>query len=185
MHRVNLCNGVEGERKNNPCTSRISVTQQRWVRVDITDVKVPARARAMLDETNAKRGLVDRFERVRGLNDHPVPRGVVYRLRARRKRFTNGMSASASFLPVPSWGLIVQVDVPLDVGDEGEIRGYHELDRDGRSKALVNGHITRCCVANKVAGMPVIGRNFDQRVHIDVLLENIVMDRTTRHWVRA
>ena len=56
-----------------------------------TDANVPisvlAKARAILDETNAKRGLVDGFGRVRGSNDHPIPRGLVYRLRARRKRF--------------------------------------------------------------------------------------------------
>ena len=61
----------------------------------ITDAKVPisvpARARAILDETNAKRGFTDGFGRVRGSNDHPIPRG--------RKCFINGMSASAPFIP--------------------------------------------------------------------------------------
>ena len=51
-----------------------------------------------------------------------------------------------------SWGLILRVDVPLEVGDEDVTRGYHELDRDGRFKPLVNGHIVRCCVPHKVAG---------------------------------
>ena len=66
----------------------------------ITDAKVPisvpVRARAILGETNARRSLVDGFERVRGPNDHPIPRGVVYRLRA---RLINGMSAAAPFIP--------------------------------------------------------------------------------------
>ena len=75
--------------------------------------------------------------------------------------------------------LTLRVDVPLDVGDEDEIRGYHELDQDGRSKALVKGHTARCCVANKVE------RNIDQRVHIEISLENTVIDRTTRHCVGA
>ena len=43
------------------------------VELTITDVKVPigmsARAREILDETNAKRGLVGGFGRVRGSND--------------------------------------------------------------------------------------------------------------------
>ena len=47
----------------------------------ITDAKVlisvPAMARAILDETNAKRGLADGFGRVRGSNDHPITGGVV------------------------------------------------------------------------------------------------------------
>ena len=52
----------------------------------ITDAKVrisvPAKGRAILEETNAKRGFTDGFGKVRGSNDHPIPRGVVYRLRA-------------------------------------------------------------------------------------------------------
>ena len=51
-----------------------------------------------------------------------------------------------------SWGLVLRVNVPSDVGDEDLIRGYPELDQDGSSKALLNGHITRCCVAHKVPG---------------------------------
>ena len=82
----------------------------------ITDEKVrisvPARARAILDETNAKRGFIDSFGRVRGSNDHPIQRGVVYRLKARWKHFINDMST----------------------GDEDVIRGYHELDQDDSSK---------------------------------------------------
>ena len=69
----------------------------------ITDAKVrisvPARARAIFDETNAKRGIIDGFGRVRGSNDHPIPRGVAYRLKAQQKRFIDGMSASAPFIP--------------------------------------------------------------------------------------
>ena len=69
----------------------------------ITDAKVRiselARARAILNETNEKRGLIEGFGRIRGSNDHPIPRGLVYRLRARWKRFISGMSTSAPFIP--------------------------------------------------------------------------------------
>ena len=58
---------------------------------------------------------------------------------------------------VHHWGLILRVDVPLDIGDEDVICGYHELDRDRRSKALVNNHIAPCCVAHKE------GRNASDR----------------------
>ena len=69
----------------------------------IRDVKVPisvlAGVRAILEQTNAKRGLVDGFGSIQGSNDHPIPRGVVHRLGARRKRFINVMSAYAPFTP--------------------------------------------------------------------------------------
>ena len=94
---------------------------------------VSARARAILDETNATRGLVDGFGRVCGSNDHPILRGVVLPLH-------------------PSWRQSLRVNAPLDVGDEDAIHGHHELDQDGKSKALVNGHIAYCCAAHKVAG---------------------------------
>ena len=51
-----------------------------------------------------------------------------------------------------SWGLVLGVNVPLDVGDEDIIRGYHELEQDGSSKAVVKHHIARCCVAHNAAG---------------------------------
>ena len=57
----------------------MSLTDNAGSELTITDAKVPisvpARARAILDETNAKRGLVDGFGGVRGSND-PIPRGV-------------------------------------------------------------------------------------------------------------
>ena len=51
-----------------------------------------------------------------------------------------------------SWGLVLRVNVPLDVSDKDVIRGYHELDQDDSSKALVNCHIACCCVTHKIAG---------------------------------
>ena len=51
-----------------------------------------------------------------------------------------------------SWELVLRINVLLDVGDEDVIRGYYEVEQDGSTKAVVNHHIARCCVAHKVAG---------------------------------
>ena len=102
----------------------------------ITDVKVPigmsARAREILDETNAKRGLVGGFGRVRGSND-------LFRVEAKGTTETLHQWY-VRLCTLHPWGLILRVDVHLDIDDEDVICGYHELDRDSSSKALVNSH---------------------------------------------
>ena len=115
----------------------------------ITDAKVPisvpARARAILDETNAKRGFADGFGRVRGSYSawsDVQAKGTTETLHQWYARLCS----------LHSWGLLLRIDVPLYVGDEDVIRSYHELDQHGSSKALVNCHIARCYVAHKIAG---------------------------------